>query len=132
MKRIIQICSMLALTVVFFTVAAQAQTTNRIDAKIPFDFMVGDQSYVAGDYVIKLSKVSVNTVALSLEDNFGNQLRNVLLSTNGEVANGQERLVFDRYNDQRYLTKVLTNDRGFSLHISDAQKDAKRETIAAR
>ena len=130
MKRIIQICSALALTVVFFGAAAHAQN-NRIEAKIPFDFHVGNKSYVAGDYILNVSKNSVNTVSVTLEDTFGNRLESVLLSSNGQTANGQERLVFDRVANERYLSKVLLNEKGFSLLTPNEVKDAKRETVAA-
>jgi hypothetical protein len=84
MKRIIQICSMLALAMTFFAVSAQAQVGNRIEAKIPFNFNIGGKSYRAGDYVLRLSKVSNIVVGLSLEDNAGNQLQNVLVSASGK------------------------------------------------
>lgn len=129
MKRIIQLCSMLALTVVF-TVAAHAQT-NRIEANIPFDFNIGEKSYVAGDYVMKLSRVTLTTVALSLEDKFGNQLQQALLSSNGEAASGQGRLMFEDHNSERYLSKVVTGEHGFSLQDVGAKKDGSaRETVA--
>ena len=39
---------LLALTVLLLATAAQAQTT-RVQASIPFDFVVGDHAYSAGD-----------------------------------------------------------------------------------
>jgi hypothetical protein len=124
---------MLVLSVAFFAVSANAQVSNRIDAKIPFDFNVGDKSHPAGDYVIKLSKVSANALELSLEDSMGNRLQNVLITRSGEVSNNAARLVFDVVGDQHYLAKILTADKGFSLLASDSQKaSAAKETVAAR
>lgn len=132
MKRIIQVCSVLALSVVFFAVSASAQVSSRIDAKIPFDFNIGGKSHPAGDYVIKLSKASASVLGLSLEDGSGNRLQNVLISTNGEVSNGDARLVFEVQEGQRYLSKILTGDKGFSLFAESRKAAVVKETLAAR
>lgn len=131
MKRIIQVCSMLVLSIAFLTVAAQAQANSRIEAKIPFDFNVGDKTYVAGDYVLKLQRVSMTVVALSLEDKFGNQLQSVSMASNGDSADGQARLIFDRESNERYLSRVLTSEKGFSLDsVGERKKNSKREEVA--
>ena len=130
-KRIIQACSVLALSVVFFAVSASAQVSSRIDAKIPFDFNIAGKAHPAGDYVIKLSKASANVLGLSLEDGSGNRLQNVLISSNGEVSRGDSRLVFEVQEGQRYLSKILTGNKGFSLFDSK-KASAVKETVAAK
>lgn len=131
MKRIIQVCSMLVLSAVFFTVAAHAQSTSRIEAKIPFDFNVGEKSYVAGDYVMKISRVTFSTVSLSLEDNFGNQLQNVLMASSADTADGVSRLIFDRDANERQLSRVLTGEKGYALSAGGKEKkNSKIESVA--
>ena len=43
---------LLALTVLLLATAAQAQTTN-VKASIPFNFVVGNHAYSAGEYTVK-------------------------------------------------------------------------------
>src|SRR5262245_7411230 len=114
MKRIIQICSMLVLSAAFFVVSAQAQTVNRIDAKIPFDFQIGSKTYAAGEYVIKVSRSSADVAGDQLEDKNGKRLDSGLLAENGD--SGKSKLVFGRNeNNDRVLSKVIVDDKGFSV-----------------
>ena len=122
MKRVIQICSMLVLAAAFSVVSAQAQTLDRINAKIPFNFNVGDKSYDAGEYIIKTSRLSDSTVQVSLADSNGNTLQNFLVFSAGETAGGKERLVFAVYNDRHYLSKILTNGKGLLLTQVEPEK----------
>lgn len=115
MKRVIQICSMLVLAAVFSAAAAQAQTLDRINAKIPFDFNVGEKSYDAGEYIIKTSRLSDSTVQVSLSDGKGNTLQTLLVFSAGEAAGGEERLVFTVYDGRHYLAKIMTNGKGLLL-----------------
>ena len=54
-----------ALTVLLLATAAQAQTTN-VKATIPFDFVVGDHSYSAGEYTVK--SMSQNSPAVRIDN----------------------------------------------------------------
>ena len=128
MKRIIQVCSMLVLTVVFFAVTANAQTSSRINAKIPFNFTVGEKAYNAGDYVIQVSRVSVSTSSITLQDDMGKILQSFLVLSNGESASGAEHLVFDNHS----LSKIITKNKGLSLSALNSSSMPKRETVAAR
>ncbi len=86
MKKLIQICSLLSLIVFFSIVSVQAQTVKQYAAEIPHDFNIGQKSYQAGSYTIKVSKVSLNVVSLSLEDKEKNNLQTILVRQNSNVA----------------------------------------------
>ena len=46
MKKIIQLVSFLGLALIFGGITANAQAVTKVDAKIPFDFVVGDRDEV--------------------------------------------------------------------------------------
>jgi len=116
MKKFIQICAVLSLVFVFSIVSAHAQqTVKQYEAKIPFDFNVGQKSYEAGSYVIKIARLSSNGIYLSLEDDKQNKLQTVLVAETGNLSQDAPQLLFDVRENQRYLTKIYTQEVGLSL-----------------
>jgi hypothetical protein len=95
-----------ALTVLLLATAAQAQTT-RVQASIPFDFVVGDHSYSAGDYTVK--SLSQASAAIRVDNADGTE-KCITLSNacqKGEAAT-HTTLVFRRLGDNYFLYQVWT------------------------
>lgn len=112
---------LLALTVLLLATAAQAQTTN-VKASIPFDFVVGDHTYSAGEYTVK--SLSQNSAAIRI-DNADESEKGMTLSNacqKGQPADGTT-LVFQRLGDNYFLYQVWTegNTTGRELRMSKAQ-----------
>jgi hypothetical protein len=112
---------LLALTVLLLATAAQAQTTN-VKASIPFDFVVGDHTYSAGEYTVK--SLSQNSAAIRI-DNADESEKGITLSNacqKGQPADGTT-LVFQRLGDNYFLYQVWTagNTTGRELRMSNAQ-----------
>ena len=112
---------LLALTVLLLATAAQAQTTN-VKASIPFDFVVGDHTYSAGEYTVK--SLSQNSAAIRI-DNADESEKGITLSSacqKGQPADGTT-LVFQRLGDNYFLYQVWTagNTTGRELRMSKAQ-----------
>jgi hypothetical protein len=110
-----------ALTVLLLATAAQAQTTN-VKASIPFDFVVGDHAYSAGEYTVK--SLSQGSAAIRI-DNADESEKGMTLSNacqKGQPANGTT-LVFQRMGDSYFLYQVWTegNTTGRELRMSKAQ-----------
>jgi hypothetical protein len=126
MKKFIQICSLLSLVVLFGAGAASSQTDFGADVEIPFAFNIGDRSYEAGNYIVKLEKLAPGSAALSVRDMKKNDVQTVLLSANGDESEGEIKLVFDVFEGRRYLTKVSTPSRTYALAKSKAEKNAAR------
>jgi hypothetical protein len=122
MNKLIQIGAILTLVVAFSAVAAFAGAVTRYDAQIPFAFNIGQKSYPAGTYVIRVTKISSSSGYLSLEDTKGNQLENVLVATSGEVVKGAPVFVFNRYENQSFLTRIATRDIGLTVPASKNEK----------
>ena len=135
MKKLIQICAVLSLVFAFSIVSAHAQqTVKQYEAKIPFDFNVGQKSYQAGNYVIKISRLASNGILLSLEDENNNRLQSVIVSETDTVSKDAPKLMFDVQDNQRYLTKIYTQEIGVSLGKAKAEKhnDAKKQQPAKK
>jgi hypothetical protein len=113
---------MLALLVAFSVISTNAQSVKEYEAKIPFSFNVGQKTFEAGNYVIKISKSAANAKILSLEDESGEQLHSVVAAESGDMAKGNVRLVFNRYDNQRFLAKLMTDEAGFSIAKSRSEK----------
>lgn len=141
MKKLIRICALLSLVFAFSILSANAQqTVKQYEAKIPFDFNVGQKSYQAGNYVIKISRLAANGLVLSLEDEKNNQLQMVVVSQTEDVARDSPQLLFDVQENQRYLTRVITREVGVSIGKSKSEKHnaakklqpaSKPKTVAA-
>lgn len=126
MKKFIQICSLLSLLFVLSTSAAFAQSGFGTDVNIPFAFNIGDRSYEAGNYIVKLDRRAGGSATLSVQDTKTDEVQNMIVSIGAHSTSGQVNLVFDTINGQRYLTKISTPDRTFSLIKSKAEKEAMK------
>jgi hypothetical protein len=112
---------LLALTVLSLATAAQAQTTN-VKASIPFDFVVGDHAYSAGEYTLKsLSQSSTaNRIDNADESEKGITLSNACRSL--QPAAGT-KLVFQRLGNNYFLYQIWTegNFTGREFRMSKTQ-----------
>ena len=127
MKKFIQVCSLLSLVVVLGTAASlKAQSGFGTEVSIPFAFNVGDHSYDAGSYVLKLSKQSSGTASLSIIDTKTDEIQTVLLNANGDSAGSDIKLVFDKVEGRRYLSKVQTTERTYALVKTKSMRDSAK------
>ena len=110
-----------ALTVLLLATAAQAQTTN-VKASIPFDFVVGDHAYSAGEYTVK--SLSQGSAAIRI-DNADESEKGITLSnacSKAQPAVGTT-LVFQRLGDNYFLYQIWTegNSLGREFPMSKAE-----------
>jgi hypothetical protein len=112
-------------------VSANGQST-RVVAQVPFDFLVGDKAFPAGEY-------SVNSI---IQDGSALLIRNAEATdsamglTNSIVANphnSQSRLVFHRYGRTYFLAEVWRggDSEGRRLIQSKQERAMKRELGAS-
>jgi hypothetical protein len=109
---------LLALTVLLLATAAQAQTTN-VKATIPFDFVVDDHAYPAGEYTVK--SLSQGSAAIRIdnadESEMGITLSNACSKARPAVGT---TLVFQRLGNNYFLYQVWTegNSAGRQFRVS--------------
>lgn len=115
MKKIIQLVSFLGLALIFGGVSANAQSVTKVDAKIPFDFVVGDRSLPAGDYVLRITDTSSGSQVLEIRDPNRQVLFTALMQENGDRAKHKAELVFDRTSGSATLAKIIMSDAGYNV-----------------
>lgn len=124
MKKLIQLCSFLSLVIVFSVVSAQAQTVRQFAADIPFNFNVGEKTFDAGSYIIKVSKYSQNSVALTLENKKSKKLQSLIVRGNGDAAKAEPTLFFTFHDSRRFLTKFSMSGMGLTLPVSNEARES--------
>lgn len=122
MKKFIQVFLFLGLALIFGGISAQAQSVTKIEAKIPFDFVVGDKAFAAGDYVLRISPTATSARELEIRNAAGEIVYTAFAVINGDTGKGRLELVFDRVNGQKTLAKILTDSKGFSVRYGDANR----------
>ncbi|PYT00832.1 MAG: hypothetical protein DMF63_05875 [Acidobacteria bacterium] len=122
MKKFIQISALLSLLVLFNVAASVGQSNFGTDVNIPFAFNVGDQSYEAGDYILKFERFSAGSATLTIQDVKNEKSQTVLMNAGGDMSRGEIKLVFDTLEGQRYLTKVKTPSRTFAIIMNKPDK----------
>ena len=120
---------LLALTVLLMATAAQAQQTH-VKADIPFDFVVGDRAYPAGEYLLK--SMTSNDVVIRIDNTqeilTGTSISNVCTSSTPPATT---KLVFHRMGDHYFLYQIWTegnqSGREFSKSREEIQLAQNRE-----
>jgi hypothetical protein len=115
---------LLALTVMLLATAAQAQTTN-VKASIPFDFVVGDHAYSAGEYTVK--SLSQGSAAIRI-DNADESEKGITLSnacSKAQPAVGTTTLFFQRLGDNYFLYQVWTEGNSAGRQVRMSKKEVQ-------
>ena len=126
----VKIGMFIGLLVLSTVVSANAQATKHYRANIGFDFSVGEKSYKAGKYDVRVDNASI----LMIEDMDGKKLW-VAAATPNAAENGRDAttLIFNRYEDRYFLAKVVSNEFGSSMKMSaDEKRMAKREDLTMK
>jgi len=126
MKKLIQVSLLAGAAIIFSTFSANAQSVTKIDTRIPFDFSLGGRTFQAGDYRLTVVTTLSGQSNLALRDANGNSLDRVVINRLGEKKSGEPALVFNRYNNDRFLAKLTIGSGEYSLIRSDAEKEALR------
>lgn len=113
----------LGLFLILAVVSVSAQSGSWIAASIPFDFAAGETKLKAGDYTVK--RLSKETILLRSADQKTNVI--VLASVSLQQARGdaRERLVFNRYGSEYFLTQVWTNRNADGRELSRSKTETR-------
>jgi hypothetical protein len=127
-NRVTTIVAALGLFLTLAVVSVSAQTPTGAEVNIPFDFSAGKTSLKAGTYIITQS----GHKALQIRDAKDKKtiLVNAPLTIGARDFQSGERLVFNRYGNEYFLTQVwLTADEGKQLFPSKAETTAARQLV---
>ncbi len=128
-KKLYSTFAMLSLALLMTVVSVQAQSSGKLEVNIPFEFQVGSQTLPAGEYSVK--RLTPNSVLVRSQDGQHNAIaqtpRAITAKGNGKAT--QEKLVFNQYGDQYFLSQVwmVRGSDGRELYKSDAENQAARE-----
>jgi len=116
-------------------VPAQAQSlANPVKVKVPFDFIVGDRTFPAGEYSFQRAQPTSGDAMLAVRNENGKtelvRLTNAVQSLD---AKSLATLVFHRYGNQHFLSQVwpAASSTGRELAPSRTERELEREAKAA-
>ena len=123
-----QILKSFAIFGLFFMLAmtsVSAQTAGRVEVTVPFDFAIGKVLFKAGTYSIK--NATDNTLAIRNLEKKTTKIVAAPLTIGSRDFKAGERLVFNQYGNQYFLSQVwLSSETGRQL-CSGAETKAARE-----
>jgi hypothetical protein len=129
MKRnVIKRLTMLSLVSMFTLCAAvasaNAQLSNPIRAKVPFDFNVGDKKLPAGDYTIsRLSGFSDNKmISVSSADASAHVFQSTF-EARALTPKNTSTLVFHKYGDQYFLEQIWSGGEQAGRQLSESRDE---------
>ena len=123
-----QIFKLTAIFAIFLGLAVtgvQAQASSKVEVNIPFEFLAGKTTLQPGVYRIK--RMSGSYLTLRSADG-KSVILNAPLNLTSIDPKSVERLVFNKYDDQYYLSQIwLTADTGRELIVR--KKSTKPEIV---
>ena len=134
-KRLTMLSLVSMLTLCAAVSSANAQLSNPVRAKIPFDFNVGDKRLPAGEYTF--SRVSgLSDTKTMLVDNVDSSTR-VFHSTFGLqvlTPKNASTVVFNKYGDQYFLEQIWSSgeQEGTQVPESRSERTIRRQLAQTR
>jgi hypothetical protein len=129
-KQILKGFTMLVIVVglAFVSAVVSANGQSRaIRGNVPFEFIVGDKSLPAGEYMVKSMTSGGEVISIADSD----AQRSTLRLTNNLVSKGKPpsaRLIFHRYGNQNFLAEVWSGEAtGKQLKKSSQERALERE-----
>lgn len=133
MKRLFNILVAIIILATALTAGAQAQTTQRVIANIPFAFTANNKTLPAGKYTITVLNPSSDRKALQIRSMNGRYSAVVL--TNGVIGNvaaDNSKLVFERYDDRYFFAQAHLAGDSTSLAALRSNKEQKHLVSTAK
>lgn len=128
MKRYLTLTIAIMMFVVVMAITAEAQVfgTQRLRARIPFAFNVGDKSLPAGEYTIVVLNPTSDRKVLHIRSTDGRL--SAIVQTNARNTNTPEqaKLVFNRYGDRYFFAQAQM--AGDSTTLAAVKSNAERNT----
>jgi len=122
-KHIFSSCFTSILALFLAMASVQAQSAVRYQAEIPFDFVIGNETYEAGDYSVSLKDSTDLATVLSVRNGENRLLQiNAVSKTGRTSGNGHTKLVFERYGGNYVLKRIEAPDFGFNAPKSKIGK----------
>lgn len=118
---------MLGLFLTLAVASVHAQSANRIQVNIPFNFAAGGAKLKAGNYIVE--RLSMERLASASVDGKTKAFVLAPLALQSQRNPAREKLVFQRYGDQYFLSEVWISrgTEGNGLYPSGAERGLAKE-----
>jgi hypothetical protein len=123
---------MLLLTMAFMTAVATAngQSQHKLNALIPFEFIVGDKTLAAGQYEVSAVGITQEALAIRGRESNDNVIR--LVMTKEPKENKSARLVFHRYGNTYFLSEVWEGGGGVGRQLKQSGQERAMQRELSR
>ena len=120
-KRLTAIFSAMALIAILATAAStQAQSGFTISITVPFDFVIGNETYSSGDYIVSTGS---NPDLVKVQSKAGNGTAFVIgVTLRPAWGEHQPELVFNRYGERYFLNTIWLGFEGHRLAKSKLER----------
>ena len=109
--------------------ASAAQAQDRIDAKVPFAFLVNGEQLPAGTYEVR--EMSEGSGVLTIESTDGQKAASIMtIPSSSSNEEGDPKLVFDTINNQHVLVGIDYGD-GEGRQIVSKTSNADQPVVTA-
>lgn len=127
LKGFTMLMLIVALALTTAAVSANAQSRNAVRANIPFEFVVKDKTFSAGEY--QVHPATADGMALTIQGTDNGESAICLTNSTEQMKNRTDaRLVFHRYGQKYFLAQVWTGDNtGRSVSKSRQERAIERE-----
>ena len=105
--------------------SASAQASSRVKVEIPFAFAVGEATVPAGTYTISAEPGSL---FVRLENVDGTRHYSVLAQQDSTSREASGRLVFHRYGEQYFLSRISKPGLFANLHFAPTKAEKRAKT----
>ena len=123
-KRLAMLSLVSVFTLCAAVVSANAQITNPIRAKIPFDFSVGDKKLPAGEYTLShLSGLGDNKTLLVSSVDSGTRIFQLTLAAQVATPKNDSSLVFHKYGDQYFLETIWSGGEQTGAQLPESRSE---------
>ena len=117
------------------SVSVFGQSDRQTVVNIPFNFIVGDKSLSAGQYILERNKRDNDTVwVITRKDTGAGRKVFLTISTRSDNPAEDTKLVFHRYENYYFLTSfsVAGSNTGRELQMSDRERNLDEKLLAKR
>lgn len=135
-KQALTSFTVLGLLLVMTAVSGHAQSESSKALNIPFDFIVGQKTLPAGEYLVQPNRKDSDNVWLVQSKDGHISALFTTMSVRANEAQEKVKLVFHRYGDQYFLSQIWTvgGNSGRELLVTHreyevAKNGVERQTI---
>jgi hypothetical protein len=121
-KQILNVVVTLSV-ITILSVAAVAGLSRKLEANIPFDFMVNGKTLPAGHYTVEPGSAQSVLVIRNWETK---QAAGAIAQRLEVGAGSKPQLIFRRYGNQYFLAQVISDASGSELPKSKAEREAAK------